>query len=922
MKKVLLFCAAIAFSLSLVAQTRHVDIQGTVVDTLGQGLVSATVVLLQAQDSVISSFGITSPDGAFALKRTPVGSYLIQVSYLGHDTYTQNLEIDNSNKELILDPILLSPAVALLGEVNVTADRIPIRINKDTIEYNADAFKTQPTDVVEDLLKKLPGIEVESDGTIKAHGEEVEQVLVDGKEFFGSDAQIATKNLPASSVDKVQVFDKQSDEAEFSGIDDGEEQKTINLELKEDYKQGAFGNLLAGYGTEDRYQLKANINRFDKTQQLSFIGMMNNINQQGFSMDDYVGFSGGLGGGRRSSGLPISDGLSNGFINTASSGINLNRDFGKKTDLNTSYFFSRIKNDTDQESQRESILAESAFLSEEASTRESVNANHRFNLSLEHKFDSIQNLKARATLSFTESDFENTNIQHTRNDEGIDENESNTDNFSNGNNVSLTSELIYRRRLRKKGRTLTIRGSAGFQDNEKVDLLESINTIFGRDMSDFIDTINQDQDETNDQLSYGLVVKFTEPVAKNKFIGLSYSRQNFDDELRKDVYDVGSDASRTYVDALSNHYNRSYVYDRVDASLRWIKGKSNLNVTLRYQQSDLDGEIISNETNINKSYNNFLPRVSWDLDLATSRRITFEYRTNVREPSLTQLQPIVDNTDPFYLYTGNPDLKPEFSHRFFTRFFSFSQFSMTSFFAYINATYTEDKIVNSVTIDDNFRQVSRPINVDNDYQISSFFGLGMPLRFIKTRLNVHANFSYNKGLLFVNSIEDKTDRFTTSLEISFDNQNKDIFDIALGAGFSHSLTQYRVSEDLDQDYLNQDYFLDVQVNFLKSWAMGSKLDYTVYTGSVLNEDNDVPLWNAFLSKNVFNQKGLLKLSVIDLLNRNVGIDQSFDLNYVEVRRIKSLSRYFMLSLSYALNQMGAKGKSGRRPNFRMRHMGR
>lgn len=341
------------FSTTLLAQNRF-DLQAQVVDTLGQPLNSATVMLLHQKDSVMANFGLTDSEGLFSIKKIEAGQYILQITYIGYENYSKNIELNPTTGNLDLGQIILKPAIANLNEVTVTEQHIPLRMNDDTLEYNANAFQTRPGAVVEDLLKKLPGVEVDRQGNIRAQGEQVQQVMVDGEEFFGNDPKIATKNLPADAVDKVQVFDRKSDFAEFSGIDDGNEQKTINLQLKDDKKKGYFGNITAGYGTEDRYAGKFNVNRFGKKMQTSVIGMANNINEQGFSFNDYINFMGGIGnliaggGGAvrlNSSDIGIPLGMNqNGITTTWAGGANLSYKLSKKTKLNGSYFYNNMSN--------------------------------------------------------------------------------------------------------------------------------------------------------------------------------------------------------------------------------------------------------------------------------------------------------------------------------------------------------------------------------------------------------------------------------------------------------------------------------------------------------------------------------------------------------------------------------------------------
>ncbi|HPI09019.1 MAG TPA: TonB-dependent receptor, partial [Saprospiraceae bacterium] len=412
MKQLLLYIFLL-LSLTAFSQNKSVTVEGAVADSSGIGLPSASVVLLQQKDSVMHAFGLSGPEGRFAVKRVAPGDYILQITYLGYQTYAQRVSVPADQPKFSLEKILLAPSNTLLNAVDITAQQAPISIRKDTIEYNAGAFQTQPGSVVEDLLRKLPGVEVQQDGTIKAQGETVQNVLVEGKEFFGNDPKIATKNLPADAVDKVQVFDKKSDMAEFTGIEDGRDQKTINLKLKADKKQGHFGNVSAGYGTENRYQGKFNLNRFSKKMQFSAIGAANNTNEQAFSFEDYINVMGGLsnfmtGGGsgrvrieiNEDSGIPLPGSTSRGFTDTQAGGLNLNYEFSQKTELNGNYFFNRIENDLDRLATRQNLLGFGNYDSRDQELRNSENMNHRLNLTLRHKIDSFQNIIARANFSY------------------------------------------------------------------------------------------------------------------------------------------------------------------------------------------------------------------------------------------------------------------------------------------------------------------------------------------------------------------------------------------------------------------------------------------------------------------------------------------------------------------------------------------
>jgi hypothetical protein len=481
MKSALLsFCIVAFASFSLRAQeVRKADIAGSVKDAEGVALTGGTVMLLSAKDSVLTSFASTGAGGAFLLKNVPAGDYLLKISYIGFGTDTRPIKIGNAAL-VDLGAITLAPAAEMLSEVEVTAEHVPIQMKKDTVEYNADAFQTQPNAVVEDLLKKLPGVEVGTDGSIKAQGEDVQNVLVDGKEFFGTDPKLATKNLPAKGVKKVKVYDKMSEMAEFSGVDDGEREKTINLEMKEEFKTGMFGTAEAGYGSDSRHMVKTNINKFTKKSQLSVIGLLNNVNEQGFSFEEYMNFSGGMRsfmrGGRggvqvtiRDGDVPISQGIGNGLTKTFAGGLNYNFEIGKKLDVRSSYFYNGVNNDLLQNTFRHGFLNEDTYDTYEDSDQSSKNHSHRLNLRAEFDIDSSSNIELNSSGTIGGGDGESFELQQTYDEGQVLENTGDVSNIQNSDRISFSGDLYYRKRLGKKGRSLTTNLSLDTRDDDGTD---------------------------------------------------------------------------------------------------------------------------------------------------------------------------------------------------------------------------------------------------------------------------------------------------------------------------------------------------------------------------------------------------------------------------------------------------------------------
>lgn len=917
-----IFSLLFLFSLTaLSAQTKNGTVEGAMTDSSGIGLPAATVVLMQQKDSVLVSFGTTNPEGRFLLKRVAPGDYLLQISYLGYRTFYRAVSMTPENNKLDLGKMQMVQANLVLDGVDILADQIPLTIRKDTIEYNAGAFKTQPGAVVEDLLKRLPGVQVQSDGSIKAQGETVRNVLVDGKEFFGQDPKIATKNLPADAVDKVQVYDKKSEKAEFTGIDDGREQKTINLKLKDDKKKGYFGSITAGGGSSERFEGKFNINRFGKKAQISALGMGNNTNQQGFSFDDYINFMGGLanfmsggsGGGNGrvrislnpdEAGIPMGYGLDNGFTDTWAGGANLNADLNAKTEISANYFYNRMQNDLERSVTRQNLLGDQSFGSSEMENRLSRNAGHRLNLTLKHKPDSSSSLILRGRLNFNDARLESFGETETRNTAGALQNTGTRDYKSSGDNFKGNAELVYRRRFGRKGRAMVFEGSYQNGDDGRDGTLLAQNTYF-QGTDPLREPLDQRQQYSDAAANYGASLSYTEPLGRRQYLEWQLSRRQYDNKTVKDFYDLVETPTpgEVFNPFLSNRFRRGYTYDRGGMNYLLNRKKYNLTAGAALQHSQLEGELLeSGAAPIERGFTRVLPNVFFNYDFKTGRNFSTEYTTELREPSLEQLQPVVDNSNPLNTFTGNPDLKPEYVHDLGFHFLNFDQFTMTSIFTNISTTYTQHKITNASSIDSLFRRSTRPVNVANNLVINGYFNFSTPLRFIKSTLNVSLNPIYNRGILFVNDIQNNTDRWMNSVKIALDNRKKDKVDATIGARLTQNSTTYSVSAALNQSFLNQTYFTEITLFPSKKWAIGSGLDYTLYSGETFGEQRAVPLWRANITRYVLkNNRGQIKLAAFDLLKKNIGINRSSQLNYLEEERVRNLSQYFMLSFAYSIS---------------------
>ncbi|RDB04213.1 outer membrane beta-barrel family protein [Runella aurantiaca] len=914
--------------LSSASLAQKLTIKGTLRDTANRPLEGATVMLLDGKDTSLVSFSRSQSTGAFEFKNVTNAPYFLKATYMGLQPMSQLIQPQTTDL-LDLGAIQMAPVPKDLKEVIVKGERDPVTIKQDTIEYNAGSFKVQPNAAVEDLLKRLPGVKVDRDGTVRAQGQQVQRVTVDGKEFFGRDPKMATKNLPADVVDKVQVFDRKSDQAQFTGIDDGQREKTLNLTLKEEKKKGIFGNVTAGVGDASRYSLKGNFNRFSKTRQLSFLGMANNINQQGFSIDDYMNFTGAsqrmmAGGGVRlqfnsddDAAIPLNfGGRNNGFVTSGGAGLNYNDQLSKKTELQSNYFYNQLDQLIERETNRETFLPMGNFKTNQNTAQKTTNATHRGNVTLDHKIDSLNSLKWTNNFNYSQNSSNTGSSTRSINGSGILENEGTRQSNAQGDTWRLNSELLWRHKFGKKGRTLSTNFILGMEQSGRDGSLRAVNTFYNpTGQRNRVDTLRQTNTQTNDRQSYGLTASYTEPLGKRKYLEVNYALNFTQNDVDRQVFDVnGEGRAPRFNTQLSNQFRNDFMYQRGGLNFRMNDKKYNFSTGVSVQRSALNGDLILQNAHIERTFVNVLPNLRYQYNFAANRNINLTYDTDVREPSIQQLSPIVDNSDPLNIVTGNPNLRPEYNHRLNLNFFNFNQLKFSNFFAFANLTYTTNKIANAQQVDANLVRMYRPVNVKDDYTVNANISKGFRIKALGTRVNFSTNLVLNRGITPVNDVDNLTRRLESRNRLRFEYRYKEILDLSTSAAITYNQTEYSLNPNLNQSFVNQVYDVEGNLKVTKTLTLNSTLDYNIYdfAGSTFNQK--VPIWNASVSKFFLKaNRGELKFSVVDMLNRNVGINRIAQANFVQDERIRSLGRYFLLSFTYSLKSfMGGMPSGGMR----------
>ena len=911
------------------------QIQGTAIDTSSNPLGSATVMLLQRKDSSLINYMRTNDKGFFAFKNIKKGDYLLKISYVGYIPYQKDVLTENS-ENIELGSMKLKAITKELFEVVVKTARAPLTIKGDTIEYNAASFKVPPGSTVEDLLRKLPGMQVDADGNIKAQGKTVSKVLVDGKSFFGNDPKQATKNLPAEAINKVQVFNDKSEQAKITGVDDGKKEKAINLELKEEFKKGGFGKVTAGIGNINRAVGKVNYNKFDKTNQFALIGLANNINQSGMGWNDYQDFRGsnafnfgddadfGFGnnrnmimfGGSGEDGGGISipiGGDDRGFSKNMAAGANYNYDT-KKNKLSTSYYYNSTQLNLDAINLQQFFLGNNnSFENKTKSNNITFNGNHRGSLRYEKTIDSLNSLILINNTRFNNGNYTDGSTTELIRANNFKSNESTLNNSTGMTRFDMSNTLIFRHKFKKKGRSFAVSGTYVINNSDGSASQESVNKFFTSNSVDAmiknLNLLNNTATKRN-QIKSSLL--YIEPLSKKITSEVFYNFSKRFDNVNRVVTD-GLKAERATVDSLSTYYDNQLNYNRLGTNLRYNFNGINVSVGGAWQQIGLKGfftnSLLSSAKpfDINRNFEIFVPNISANLELKNNQNINFGYSVNVAPPTIRDLQPVINNSNPLFISEGNPNLLPEVSKSLELGYYAFNPGTFVNVF--INASYSQNtnQIVQSQTVNPTTLITRyKPVNISGGNSLGSYLSVSFPI--VKTKLSVDlsGNLNFSKNLTPINDILNQTDNRSYSFDARIDWTPSDIVTLFVNNDFRITNTKYSITASQNQQFYNNNFSATLNVKMPKEFYFKTSLNYNTYVNDRFGRFNQkIPIWNASINKLLGKTKKTeIKLSAIDILNRNLGVSQYASENMVYQQKVQTLAQYFMLSFSY--NMRGIK----------------
>ncbi len=889
------------------------------------------VVALNAKDSAFVKGASTNDRGGFELQ-LPKGIYLIRFSYLGYKTFFKPVEVANEN--VVLGTIAISNDVRELSGVVIEQLAKRGEQKGDTTEFNANAFKTNPDATTEDLITKMPGVTTDG-GTVRARGEEVRRVLVDGKPFFGNDPATTLKSLPADVVDRVQIFDRSSDQAQFTGFNDGNEERTINIITKPGTQNGVFGKVYAGYGYIDahRYSAGANVNWFNGNRRVTFLAMSNNINQQNFAIEDLASMSGNAGsGGRRGMmrmagrgnpqmvmrGSDASNflvGQSGGISTTHAFGVNFSDQWCKKVKFSGSYFFNYSNNVNNSSVAREFFAqGEAATKYDEQTFAEVRNMNHRLNARIEYAIDSSNSLFITPKLGIQQTNQRNNvaGVNALMNSTPLSSIK--TDYWSENLGINFSGNVLYQHKFRKVGRTVSVDVSGSINNNDAEAVLQSLNAFTMP-----ADTFALDQFTNSVVATYNVSgnIAYTEPVGELGQMQFNYTPSYTWNKKNKQTYDADTltDEYNNINNILSSNFSNDYMTHRVGFTYRQRDktDKVNFSVGANVQYALLSGEqIFPSRFSVKKSFHNVLPNASLTYKISASKNFRFNYNTSTNPPAINQLQQAVDNGNPLLLSIGNPLLKQTYQHQARIHFSSMNMTNMNMFFSFASLNYTQNFIGNSTiiatkdtTIDgvalNTGSQLSKPVNLSGNLALRSFFTYGLPIKKLKSNFNVNSGINYSRTPSLLNGLENISHSASLSAGAVISSNISEKIDFTISYNGNYNIVRNTLRAQNNNNFFFHNAEAKFNWMFWKGFVFNTSVNNTLYTGVGTDFNQNFFLWNAALAYKFLKDRSLeVRASVFDILGQNNSVNRTVNDFYVEDTRTDVLQRYVMLTITYNL----------------------
>ena len=903
------------------AYSQQNTLKGNITDTLNkQNLTNAVVSFLRAKDSVLVKFVRTDQKGHFELKGLPTGKYVLLSSFPNYADYTDMITVSDTS-QLDLGNIPMITKAHLLEEVVVKQSIGAIKLKGDTTEYRADSFHVQPNATVEELLKKLPGIQVDKNGQITAQGQKVQKVLVDGEEFFGDDPTLVTQNIRADMVDKVQVFDKKSDQATFTGIDDGEKTKTVNLKLKDDKKNGYFGKIDAGAGTNQFYNDQLMFNKFRKKEKLSFYGIFSNTGKVGLNWQDQRSYGdnstniqfddGGNGVISISSG---DDGLENwggtyngqGYPKVQTGGAHYNNKWADDNQsFNGNYKILDLSVNGTNNTNTQTILPDTLYYNNQTQKFNNRIIRNKASTVYDITFDTTSSLKIMADGSF---DHKITSNQYTTEALAKDSslvNQGTRNITSVGDNNAINSSLLWRKKLKKKGRTLSLNIKENYNTNITTGYLYANNNFYSGGNAIPIQNQVTDQYKTtnNKTLAFDSKLTYTEPLNSAASLVMNYGVTLNNSSSNRNSFNKSAAGKYEVLDTVySNNYQFNVLTQKAGASYSFIKKKYSFNLGTNIGYTNFTQTDLKTSNTAKRDFINWFPTAYTTYAFTSQRRLWIGYNGSTIQPSLQQIQPLKTNDDPLNITIGNALLKPSFRNNFNLNFNDFKALSNRSIFLGVSYSSTNNAFASKDFIDTLGRKVSQSINVDGNNSLNGYIDYGFKL--FKANVGFNGNLNSSHYVSVVNNLQNITTSNSYSFGTFVGKSVEKLYDNSISANATYTTSTSSIQKNISTHYWTYNIRPDLDFFLPLKFQIHTDCDFIFrQKTSVFDNNNNVILWNAWFGKKLL--KGdvmVIKISANDILNKNIGFNRTVNTNYITQNTYSTIQRYFMLSVVWNFNK--------------------
>jgi len=880
LKYIYIYVIFILSASSLYAQTA--TLKGKITDSEDNSeIVGAGVMLRNAKDTLQKKGAVTNLKGDFSFSEIKYGRYEIIIKYLGYKPFKMAV---NVNKPAInLGTLKLIPDSGQMGEVEILAHIVPMKQNGDTIEYNANAFPTDPDAELEDLLERLPGITV--DNGVKAQGEDIQQIFVDNRPYFGGDLDAALKNIPAETIDKIQVYYKPSDQAKFTGFDDGQSIKVINIITKLDKRNGEFGKLAGGYATSGLHNAGGDLNLFKGNRRITVIGSSAyNTSPQG------------------------------GVSNTNMAGLNYGDSIGKKVFLSGSYAYSNTHNTVQSRLERDYFAASpQSETYKENDGSGSYGQSHRLNLRMEGRLDSMDMFSIAPAFNIgTNSSSSATNAENDVNGEPQSITQNNTDNSATLQSGNISA--LYAHRFAKRGRSLSVNINGALNNNNGLGHLHA-NDLYPGSIDSLMD-LNQQNVLSSRNYSVAPSINYTEPLSKNSLLQFDYSYSYSYGQSDKTTSDYDSITGMyNRIDtALTNGFNTLTILNRGGAAYRITKKNYGLNLGLNYQQESLSGkdDYFYDQVLTSKTFPALLPSAVFNYKFSKRSNININYQTSTSPPSVFQLQNIINNRNPLLLTTGNPALQQQYAQNISIRYgltvsetgsinFNLAGSSLMNTIGNSVVTATRDSLLPGGYVLHKGSQLTMPVNLNGAANARAYVSYSIPIKKIESNLSFNGGAAYVTAPGLVNNIEGFTNTWTYNGGLVMSGHTKQKLDYSLNYSPSYSIVRNTSTPQADNNYYTQNMMARIAWTTWKGFVLNTDFNYRTYSGLSTAYNQNYVLWNAGIGKKFFKkQNGQLKFYVYDILNNQNNLSHTVTDLYVQNRQANVLGRYYMVSFIYQL----------------------